>query len=109
MNYYSASWSRVLQDVAASGDMEVIADHLPRGRYSRIDRTEYSRKDAMRILNKEIEPQGLRLIEKGNFLIVIETTVSRPQYPPAVLPKPNAATPAASRCAGFEESRCRTR
>jgi type II secretory pathway component GspD/PulD (secretin) len=103
LNYYSASWSRVLQDLAASGDMEVIADHLPRGRYSRIDRTEYSRKDAMRILNKEIEPQGLRLIEKGNFLIVIETTVSRPQYPPAVLPKPNAATPAAKSTDGEQE------
>ena len=90
LNYYSASWARVLQDLAATGDMEIVADHLPRGRFSRMDRTEYTRKDAMRIINKEIEPQGLRLIEKGQFLIMIETTATRPQYPPAVLPKKNA-------------------
>lgn len=93
LNYYSASWERVLQDLAATGDMEVIADHLPRGRFSRLDRTEYSRKDAMRIINKEIEQQGLRLIEKGQFLILIETTATRPQYAPAILPKKNAPRP----------------
>lgn len=90
LNYYSASWARVLQDLAATNDMEVIADHLPKGRFSRIDRTEYTRKEAMRIINREIEPQGLRLIEKGQFLIMIETTATRPQYAPAVLPKKNA-------------------
>ena len=90
LNYYSASWARVLQDLAATNDMEVIADHLPKGRFSRMDRTEYTRKEAMRIINREIEPQGLRLIEKGQFLIMIETTATRPQYAPAVLPKKNA-------------------
>ncbi len=85
--YISASWARVFQDIAATGDLEVIADKLPRGRYSRTDRTDYSRKDALRIVNKELEIQGLRLIEKKDFLILVEVTTSRAQYPPAVLPK----------------------
>jgi general secretion pathway protein D len=93
-NYCSASWPRVLQDLAATGDMEVICDHLPKGRFSRIDRNVYTRQEAMRIINKEIEQQGLRLIEKGQFLIMIETTATRTQYPPAVLPRKNQPTPA---------------
>ena len=103
LNYYSASWARVLQDLAATNDMEIIADHLPKGRFSRIDRTEYTRKDAMRIINKEIEPQGLRLIEKGQFLIMIETTATRPQYAPAVLPKKTAPQAEAPRSAEDEQ------
>lgn len=103
LNYYSASWARVLQDLAATGDMEIIADHLPRGRFSRLDRNEYTRKDAMRILNKEIEPQGLRLIEKGQFLILIEIAATRPQYPPAVLPAKSAAKPVDSEPASDAE------
>ena len=93
LNYYSASWARVFQDLAASGDLEFVGDKMPRDRFSRIDRTEYSRKDALRIVNKELEQQGFRLIEKGQFLILIETTAERPQYAPAVLPKKHAQKP----------------
>ena len=105
LNYYSASWARVFQDLAATGEMEIIADHMPRGRYSRLDRTEYTRKDAMRIINKEIEPQGLRLIEKGQFLILLETTATRPQYPPAVLPAKHSAKPAEEDSSSEDEAK----
>ncbi len=89
LNYFSASWAKVFQDLADANEMEFISDHLPTGRYSRLDKTEYNRQDAMRILNKEIEPQGLRLIEKNQFLILIETPLTRPQYAPFVLPRKN--------------------
>lgn len=87
LNYFSASWARVFQDLADNYEMEFVNDHLPTGRFSRFDKAEYSRKDAIRLINKEIEPQGLRLIEKGQFLILIETSLQRPQYPPAILPR----------------------
>ena len=90
LNYYSASWPRVFQDLADAGGFDFVSDRVPRGRYSRIDRTEYSIKDAIRIINKELEPQSLRLIVKANCLILLETTAQRPQYAPAVLPKREA-------------------
>ena len=93
LNYFSASWPRVFQDLAESGNMEFISDKMPRGRFSRMDKTEYTRAEAIRIVNKEIEPQGLRLIEKGQFLILIDVATTRAQYPPAVLPKKSAQKP----------------
>lgn len=97
LNYYSASWQRVFQDLSTATNMEVICDSYPSGRFSRIDRTEYTRKDAIRIINSEIERQGLRLIEKGDFLILIDTVQTRAEYPPAVLPKKNRVKTAADR------------
>ena len=94
LNYFSASWPRVFQDLAETGNLELVADKLPHGRFSRTDRTQYTRAEAMRIVNKELEEQGLRLIEKGQFLILIEVHTQKPQYPPAVLPRkssPNSA------------------
>jgi general secretion pathway protein D len=87
LTYYSASWGRVFQDLAEAGDLDFVADRVPRGRFSRLDRTEYPIKEAIRIINKELEPQSLRLIVKANCLILLETTAQRPQYQPAVLPK----------------------
>lgn len=94
LNYFSASWARVFQDLAETGDMEIVADKMPHGRFSRTDRTMYTRAEAIRIVNKELEEQGLRLIEKGQFLILIEVHTQKPNYPPAVLPRkpsPNSA------------------
>ena len=88
LNYFSASWPRVFQDIAESGDMEFVGDKLPRGRFSRQDKREYTRPEAIRIVNKEIEPQGMKLIEKGQFLILIDIPIAN--YPPAVLPRKSA-------------------
>lgn len=93
LNYFSAAWPKVFQDLSETFEMEFISDHVPRGRFSRRDKSEYTRKEALRIINKEIEEQGLRLIEKGQYLILLETTLQRPQYPPAVLPKKSKPKP----------------
>lgn len=87
LNYFSASWQRVLQDIAAAGDMEVVADKYPAGRYSRMDRAEHTRPEAMRIVNKELEQHGFRLLEKGQFLILIEIKADRREYPAPILKK----------------------
>lgn len=86
LNYMNATWEKIFRDVAKSTNSELIMDRVPKGRYSRRDSTEYNRHDAVRILNKDIEPLGFRLIEKGDFLIVLDLPKTKPQYAPAVLP-----------------------
>ena len=93
LNYFSASWPRVLQDLASAGDMDVVADKYPVGRYSRMDRTEYTRKEALRIVNQELEQSGFRVVEKGEFLVLIELRTTRTEYPRPVLPKKTPAKP----------------
>jgi len=86
LNYLNATWEKVFRDVARSTQSELIMDRVPKGRYSRRDSNEYNRRDAIRILNKDIEPLGFRLIEKGDFLILLDLPKTKPQYAPAVLP-----------------------
>ena len=85
LNYFSAQWDKVFQDVAEATGSQLIADRVPKGRFSRRDATEYTRHDAVRIINKDIEPLGFRLIEKGDFLIVIDLPSQRPRYQPVVV------------------------
>lgn len=88
LNYMTASWETVLKDLAEKTGSELIADRIPAGRYTRRDVHEYTRTEAVRIINREIEPHGFRLIEKGQYLIVIDTPSQRPHYQPAVIPRP---------------------
>lgn len=92
LNYISASWPRVFQDLTEAGELELVQDRMPTGRFSRRDKNEYTIKEAIRILNNELQPQGLRLLEKGSYLVLIRTPDARKEYPPAVLPsKPTPA------------------
>ena|GEM_PF-250607 len=100
LNYVSAAWPRVLQDLADAGEMELVTDRFPTGRFVRRDKNEYTVKEAMRILNKELQPQGLRLLEMGHSLVLIRTIETRKEYPPAVLPsKPTPASDSQSEMA----------
>ncbi len=83
LNYYSASWPRVFQDLTDFYGMELISEQVPEGRFSRYDTSEHSRRHALRIVNQQLEPQGFRLIEKGKYLILLETTLQRPLTPGA--------------------------
>jgi len=96
LNYTAASWPKVFQDLAMATESELVMDHVPKGRFSRRDSTKYNRRDAVRILNKELEPLGFSLIEKGDFLIVLDRPTVRPQYAPAVLPSKREQLQAAS-------------
>ncbi len=90
LNYFlGTSWEKVLKDVAEATGSQLIADRVPAGLFSRRDATEYTRHDAVRIINKDIEPLGFRLIEKGDFLIVIDLPSQRPRYQPVVVSKEN--------------------
>ncbi|MBC8113906.1 MAG: hypothetical protein H7062_05990, partial [Candidatus Saccharimonas sp.] len=86
LNYFlSTPWEKVLKDVAEATGSQLIADRVPKGRFSRRDATEYTRHDAVRIINKDIEPLGFRLIEKGDFLVVIDLPSQRPRYQPVTV------------------------
>lgn len=87
LNYTAANWEKVIKDLALATQSQLVMDRVPKGRYSRRDSNRYNRHDAVRILNKDMEPLGFRLIEKGDFLIVIDLPSQRPRYAPAVLPR----------------------
>ena len=87
LNYFSSPWETVIKDVAFATGSQLIADRVPKGRFSRRDATEYTRHDAVRIINKDIEPLGFRLIEKGDFLVVLDLPSQRPRYQPISVTK----------------------
>ncbi len=97
LNHISATWEKVIKDLAKQSQSQLVMDRVPKGRYTRRDSNKYNRHDAVRILNKDIEPLGFRLIEKGDFLILLDLPSQRPRYQAAVLParheQPDAAEP----------------
>jgi general secretion pathway protein D len=85
LNYVSAPWDKVLADLAVATESELVIERGPTGRFSRRDQATHTRTEAVRIINKEIEAQGFRLIEKGKFLIVLDLPSQRPRYAPATI------------------------
>lgn len=80
LNYFEASWEKVLSSVAEQADLTLVADKLPGGRYARRDRRHYEVDSAIRILNSELEPKGFRLFRQGNFLIALKLDEVRTKY-----------------------------
>jgi type II secretion system protein D len=81
LNYLSADWKKVLEDVAKSSGSKLVLMDTPPGRYTRQDwRGLYSRTEAVRILNRELEPLGFRILEKDEFLTVIHVQRQRMEY-----------------------------
>jgi len=85
LNYFEAPWERVLNSVAEQAELTLVMDKVPHGRYARRDRTKYQTESVIRILNKELEAQGFRLIHQGNFLIVLKLDQARTRYARPVL------------------------
>ncbi|MDP1799169.1 MAG: secretin N-terminal domain-containing protein, partial [Planctomycetaceae bacterium] len=90
LNYISASWETVLKDVAEATGSQLIADRIPSGRFSRRDGAEHTRSEAIRILNHDMESHGFRVLEKGEFLVVVDLPSQRTRYTPPIIPKPTA-------------------
>lgn len=96
LNFFSAPWPKVLEQVAEGTGSTLVLDKIPKGQFSRLDRNHYTRTEAVRVLNTELEPLGFRILEKGEFLVVLELDAIRAQYDRPVVEKadPNAPTPA---------------
>ncbi|MBX3438761.1 MAG: hypothetical protein KF861_14805, partial [Planctomycetaceae bacterium] len=86
LNHVSASWDKVLRDLAKdTGSMLVMYD-VPPGRYSRTDFHKYTRTEAVRILNQQLEPKGYRILAKGEYITVIDMQQARSNYRRPVSP-----------------------
>ncbi len=92
--YVDTPWSVILKDFAKETSTELVADRVPRGTWSRLDRRSYTAPEALRILNKELEPKGFRLVFKGRYLVLMDIPSTRPEYDrPTVSTTPPRATP----------------
>ncbi len=80
LNYFDTTWAKVLKDVAESQEMTLVMDSVPPGRFARRDKKQYDLETAIRILNKELEPQGYRLLAQKSYLIVLNLDKARTEY-----------------------------
>lgn len=80
VNYISRTWGDVLNDVAKQSGRQLIIDKVPPGRYSRQDWNRYSLADTLKILNRELEPKGFRVLERGIYLDVVFLRDVRSEY-----------------------------
>jgi general secretion pathway protein D len=93
LNYFEASWDRVLQNVAEQGKFILVMDKIPHGTYARRDRARYRPDSVVRILNAELESQGFRLITQGQYMVVLKLDQARTRYArPSVPPVKRAIT-----------------
>jgi hypothetical protein len=97
LNFFSAPWPKVLEQVAEGTGSTLVLDKIPKGEFSRLDRNHYTRTEAVRVLNAELEPIGFRILEKGEFLVVLELDAIRAQYERPVVQKADPKAPTAPR------------
>ncbi len=80
LNHISAPWTKVLQDLADGTQSTLVMQDAPTGRFSRHDWHKHTRTEAVRILNRDLEKLGYRILEKGQFLTVIEVQQAHVDY-----------------------------
>jgi type II secretion system protein D len=107
LSFFNADWETVLNKVAKSAGATLVMDEVPPGRFSRYDRRDHSLSEAIRVLNRELEPKGFRLVEKGKgkFLDVMYLRSARAEYYRPELPEQQrtvAQNPYARPVYGFE-------
>ena len=87
INYFDATWNRVLLDLAKHEELTLVMDKVPPGRFARKDKRKYDVDSAIRILNSELESQGYRLVRQKQFLIVLNLDVARTEYARPQIPQ----------------------
>ncbi len=80
MSYFSRTWGDVLNDIAKQSGRQLVIDKVPLGRFSRNDWSKYSLEETIRILNRELEPKGFRLLERGQYLDLIAMRDARSEF-----------------------------
>ena len=86
MRFFNAPWADVLARVADESGSKLVMKDTPPGRFSRFDRAAYTRREAVRMLNRELEPEGFRVFEEGDALVVIHGRSVRENYRRPVAP-----------------------
>ncbi len=80
LNFVSTTWPTVLKGLAEKSGSTLVMHDTPPGRFSRQDWNRYDRADAVRILNRELDAIGFRIIEKDQFLTVMQVRRARAEY-----------------------------
>lgn len=87
LNFLYTPWPKVLQEIAEQTSSKLVADRVPAGRLTRRDKRSYSKTEALRVLNRELEPKGFRLVAKGKYLDLVHLRSLRSHYLRPQLPK----------------------
>lgn len=87
LNFFNATWPDILRKVAQKTGSDLVMTRAPAGRWTRRDFQKYSRTDAVRLLNHELEPKGFRIIEEGRYLVVLHLDTFRTRYARPVVPR----------------------
>jgi type II secretion system protein D len=85
LNYLEATWEKVIKDFAEATETTLVADFIPRKKFSRWDMKRYSKAEALKILNQELQPLNFRLEFKGRYLVLNNLRELRHEYQAAVL------------------------
>lgn len=80
MSYFNRTWDDVLNDIAKQSGRQLVIDKVPPGRFSRNDWSKYSLEETIRILNRELEPMGFRLLARGQYLDLISLRDARSEF-----------------------------
>ncbi|WP_315854598.1 secretin N-terminal domain-containing protein, partial [Alienimonas chondri] len=80
MRHFNAPWPTVLRKLAEESGSNLVMKDIPPGRFSRFDRGAYTRAEAVKMLNQRLEPDGFRILEVGENLIVISDRSVRQDY-----------------------------
>jgi len=92
LNFYNTRWTSVLEKFAKQTGSTLVMRARPGGRYTRRDRTRYTRAEAIRILNQELERSGYTVLDEGQYLIVINMHELRRKYRRPNVPKLSGST-----------------
>ena len=87
LNFFNTAWPDVIRKIAKDTNSQLVMQRAPKGRFTRMDRTAYSRADACRVLNNELDPMGFRLVEQGQFLVLLNLDSLRTHYKRPVVPR----------------------
>jgi type II secretion system protein D len=80
LNFVAASWPHVLERVAKQSGLTLVMKRAPNGKFTRTDRKKYPIQEAIRVLNRELEPLGYRVVHQNDFLVVLELNDLRSEY-----------------------------
>lgn len=82
LNFLEASWKTVLATYAEQVGVELVADPklIPRSRFTRRDQGFYSSDEALKVLNKELQQYDVKILVKGDKLVLATLASVAPKY-----------------------------
>jgi general secretion pathway protein D len=78
--FLQTPWKTVLEKVAEETGATLVADRMPSGMFNRRDWKKHTRAEAIEVLNATLVTQKLRLVEKGDYIVLLDTKATRQRY-----------------------------